>query len=133
MSTVLLGGNVLVALVLADHVHRERCRRWFSGVTTFATCSVTEGTLLRVHMRCARDSSAVAAWKTLAAFHRHPGHQFWGENFSYLELDSTRITGHRQITDSWLVHLARSHSARLATLDEGLAVLWPEVVDLIPV
>jgi uncharacterized protein len=43
------------------------------------------------------------------------------------------IVGHRQVTDAYLAHLARSHSARLVTFDQALAKLHRDVADLIPV
>ena len=46
---------------------RPSRRRWFSrsGPDRFATCPLTQGTLLRVLMRLALDSSASAAWQAL--------------------------------------------------------------------
>ncbi len=131
--TWLLDSNVLVAMTIEDHVHRQRCLRWFQDVTRFATCPVTEGTLLRIHMQQAQDASPAAAWRTLAAWRDHPRHVFWPDNFSYSEIDPTRLTGHWQITDSWLVELARRKGGKLATLDLALSVLWPESAVLIPV
>ncbi|MFZ9937918.1 MAG: TA system VapC family ribonuclease toxin [Luteolibacter sp.] len=131
--TYLLDGNVLVALALRDHPHRGRCLRWFGGIRSFATCPVTEGTLLRVHMQLAEDKSPAAAWRTLDAYRQHPKHVFWPENFSYTEIDPTRLTGHRQVTDAWLADLARRSGGKLATLDEALSALWPDSTLLIPV
>lgn len=133
MTRWLLDGNVLIAMALLHHPHRARCLEWFADIDTFATCPVTEGTLLRIHMQHAADKSSAAAWRTLAAYHAHPKHVFWPENFSYAEIDPTRLTGHRQITDAWLAELARSKSGKLATLDEALSALWPESTLLIPV
>ena len=133
--TWLLDGNVLIAMLLPDHPHHERVHRWLAGIgkDRIATCPVTEGTLLRVFMMLARDPSPRAAWEALASVHAHPKHEFWPENFSYSEINPTRITGHRQITDSWLAELARRKKAKLATLDEALCVLWPKSAFLIPV
>ncbi len=133
--TWLLDGGVLVAWVLVDHPHHGRIRCWLATVAgdRLATCPVTEGTLLRLHMQLARDPSATAAWAVLASIRAHPRHVFWPDNFSYLELDPTRLTGHRQVTDSWLAELSRRRGGRLATLDSGLAVLWPDVATLVPV
>ncbi len=131
--TWLLDANVLIAMAITGHVHRDRCLKWFSGIRSFATCPVTEGTLLRIHPQLAADPSIAAAWRTLEAYHAHPRHVFWPENFSYTEIDSTRLTGHRQITDSWLAELARRKDGKLATLDAALSVLWPESTVLIPV
>jgi len=133
--TWLLDGNVLVATSLPDHEHFDRVHRWLAdiGEDFVATCPVTEGTLLHLHMRYGRDKSAHAAWRALRNIGDHPRHAFWSADFSYTEIDPTRLTGHRQVTDSWLAELARRKGGRLATLDTALSVLWPESVTLIPV
>lgn len=133
--TWLLDGNVLVAWMIADHEHHPRVRRWLLslGDAPLATCSVTEGTLLRLHMRHARDKSSAAAWAALASIRAHPRHVYWNDGFSYAEIDPTRLTGNRQVTDSWLAELARRRSGTLATLDIALSVLWPESTLLVPV
>jgi toxin-antitoxin system PIN domain toxin len=131
----LLDGNALVALVRPGHVHQDRVHRWLVTVRpdVIATCPVTEGTLLRLQMMQGSDPSAVAAWSALAALRTHPRHVFWADNFSYTEITPDRLTGHRQVTDSWLAALAGRKSGKLATLDEALSALWPETVVLIPV
>ncbi len=134
--TWLLDGNVLVAMAFRDHIHRGRCLRWFGTLAPddiFATCPVTEGTLLRLHMQRAVELSAIAAWQALERYRAHPRHVFWPDNFSYTEIAPGRLTGHRQVTESWLAELARRKGGKLATLDTGLAVLWPESVMLVPV
>jgi uncharacterized protein len=132
----LLDGNALVAMSLQDHVFFERTHHWLATLPVsdkIATCPVTEGTLLRVHMQHALDSSPAAAWSALTILHANPRHIFWHENFSYTEMTITRITGHRQITDSWLAELARRKDGKLATLDVALHVLWPDSTVLIPI
>lgn len=133
--TWLLDGNVLVAMTLPDHEHFERVHRWLATVqdAPLATCAVTEGTLLRLHMLHAQDKSPAAAWAALGSIRAHPRHVFWPDGFSYAEIDPTRLTGFRQVTDSWLAALARRRGGRLATLDLALSVLWPESAFLIPV
>jgi hypothetical protein len=131
--TWLLDGNILVAMALAGHPDHDRVRRWRARTANdgMATCPVTEGTLLRLHMQYGKDKSAHAAWAALASIHAHPRHVFWPENFSYTEIDPIRLTGHRQITDSWLAELARRKGGKLATLDAALSVLWPDSTILI--
>ena len=131
----LLDGNVLMSATIPDHPHHDRVHRWLASVKHdgFATCPVTEGTLLRIHMQYAADKSSAAAWGALASIHAHPKHVFWPENFSYTEIAPTRLTGHRQLTDAWLAELARRKGGKLATLDEALSALWPEVTVLVPV
>lgn len=133
--TRLFDGNILIAMVLPEHPHHQRTPRWLASIKKepFATCPITEVTLLRLHMHFARDPCAEEAWATLSALRAHPGHIFWADNFSYSELSSTRLTGHRQITDAWLAELARRRGGRLATLDESLYALWPDVTFLVPV
>ena len=130
--TWLLDGNVLIAMAIEDHPFRKRCVNWFRNIQSFATCPVTEGTLLRMHTMHAADKSIEAAWRTLETYHAHPKHTFWSENFSYIEIAPTRLSGHRQITDSWLAELANRNGGKLATLDEPLSALWPDSVQLIP-
>ncbi|MFM1558019.1 MAG: TA system VapC family ribonuclease toxin [Roseibacillus sp.] len=133
----LLDGNVLVALVVRDHVFHRRCSEWMANVLkrgeSFATCPLTEGTLLRIQMIYDPMRSIAAAWDTLSVIRKIPGHQLWLDNFSYSEVPHEHLQGHRQITDAWLVELARRQQGKLATLDAALATLHPDVVELIPV
>ncbi|HET6975663.1 MAG TPA: TA system VapC family ribonuclease toxin [Pyrinomonadaceae bacterium] len=130
----LLDGNLLVALAIDTHEFHQRAQRWFnSKLEQFATCSITEGTLLRVHMQLAQDRTAAAAWSILEAIHAMPDHVFWNDGFSYREIPFANISGSKQVTDAWLAELARRHGSQLATLDAGLAALHPDISLLIPV
>ena len=129
----LFDGNLLVALAIDTHEFHHRARRWFNSQSEpFATCAITEGTLLRIHMKVARDGSAPAAWSVLEAIHALPDHVFWNDSFSYREVAFTSIAGSKQVTDAWLAELARRHGAKLATLDMALASLHSDVGFLIP-
>ena len=130
--TYLLDGNVLVALVIESHVHHRLAKDWFcQSSEPFATCSVTQGTLLRVHMITAEDKSPAAAWQTLAALEAHPRHQFWDDGFGYRQVAYEKLQGPKQVTDAWLAELARRHSAKLLTLDQALVNLHSDVVVLL--
>ncbi len=129
----LLDGNLLVALTIDSHEFHVRAQRWFDSQTgPFATCAITEGTLLRIHMTVAIASSAAAAWSVLDAIHTMPDHVFWNDGFSYREVSFARLGGSKQVTDAWLAELARRHGAQLATLDTALASLHADVAFLIP-
>lgn len=129
----LLDGNAVVALLINNHPHHERARNWFSTQTgEVLTCSVTEGTYLRLHMQMAADRSAAAAWQSLAEFQRNPEHEFIDDGFSYDQVSTNKLQGHKQVTDAWLAQLARRHGTRLATLDGGLVVEHADVGFLIP-
>ena len=129
----LLDGNVLTALSISSHIHHARALAWFQQMPRrFSTCSVTEGTLLRMHMMSAADDSSTAAWSTLALLRQMNGHEFWNEGFSYEEVKPKGVCGHRQVTDAWLAELARKRGGKLATLDAGLAQVHADVAELIP-
>lgn len=129
--THLLDGNVLVALVLADHTEHERVSRWFADIEgNVASCPITQGTLVRMLVRGGLPGPGAA--RTVALFSAHPRHDFWLDDISYGDLALTGVIGHRQVTDAYLASLARTKHARLATLDRGMAQLHTDVVDLLP-
>jgi toxin-antitoxin system PIN domain toxin len=132
--TWLLDGNVLVALRIDSHIHHDRVHRWFAGLKRdrFATCILTQGTLLRVHMRMADDSSAAAAWQALEGMTSHPKHEWWGDSLNFLAVPHRNLQGSSQVTDAWLAELARQRKGRLATLDSGLATFHSDVAVLLP-
>ena len=122
MSTLLADGNLLIALVVVDHVHHDRAVEWFATEEpTLATCPITEGTLLRFLMR--EGGSASAAIGVLDAIRAAPWHRFWADDIPYEAAQLGGVIGHRQVTDAYLVALARHRGGRVATLDKGLAAL----------
>ena len=132
--TWLLDGNVLVALRLDSHIHHDRVHRWFGTLKhdRFATCVLTQGTLLRVHMKTAVDSSAAAAWQALTEVATHPRHEWWDDSLSFLKVPHRHLQGSAQVTDAWLAELCRRRKGRLATLDSGLVALHSDVAILLP-
>lgn len=128
----LLDGNVLCALAIDSHVHHGAAQKWWgAGTKRFATCSVTQGTLLRVVMATAVDRSATAAWGLLRSIEELPNHEFWDEGFSYSGVPHRHLQGHRQVTDAWLAELARRRNAKLVTFDSGLATLHSDIAERI--
>lgn len=128
----IVDGNILVAYALSGHGDHAKATRWFAGLTErFATSSVTQGTLLRLHMILAFDKSADAAWKALAALEAHPLHEYWSDDLPYRDVSFRQIQGPRQVTDAWLVELARRNGGKVATLDKGLAATYPNDAVLI--
>ncbi|MCU0813057.1 MAG: PIN domain-containing protein [Burkholderiaceae bacterium] len=126
-ATTLLDGNVLVALVTSTHVHHRPAQAWFaSGDHPFATCPITQGTLVRLLMRLG-DLSAGDALAVLAGVTMHPRHRFWADDLDYAQVSLRGLVGHRQVTDAYLAALARRHRGRLATFDAGLAALHADV------
>ncbi|TNC27599.1 TA system VapC family ribonuclease toxin [Amycolatopsis alkalitolerans] len=129
--TTLLDANVLIALVVADHVHHDSAENWFvRSAETFATCPVTQGSLLRLLIR--EGQTAADAQATLGSIGTSDRHEFWPDSISYRDVPMDGVLGHRQVTDSYLAHLARANGGRLATFDQGLAKLHVDVADLLP-
>jgi uncharacterized protein len=131
VPTALLDANVLIALVVDDHVHHRHAEEWFAASGTgFATCPITQGSLMRLLIRGGQTAESARA--VLQGIIGSPRHEFWPDNASYHDIPVAGIIGHRQVTDAYLAHLARSYSARLATFDQALANLHADVADLIP-
>jgi uncharacterized protein len=129
--TVLLDANVLIALLVDDHVHHAAAESWFAGMpANFATCPVTQGSLLRLLVR--EGQSAAAARTVLSQATASPRHEFWPDDVAYTEVPTAGIVGHRQVTDAYLAQLARSRQARLATFDQAMAKLHRDVAELVP-
>ena len=128
--TLLLDANVLIALAFPDHVLAHRARPWFAALDdSFATCPITQGSLMRFLLREGRDASV--ARSVLASFLELPNHVFWPDTIGYEDVRMQGVIGHRQVTDAYLAQLARVNHGRLATFDGGLAALHRDVADLI--
>lgn len=129
--TVLLDTNVLIALIIREHVHHEFADQWLARLDDrFATCPITEGGFIRMALRQGQSSETAAAF--LSAVADDPHHEFWSDHLPFKDMVMTGVIGHRQVTDAYLAHLARSRADRLATFDQGFAKTHPDVVDLIP-
>jgi toxin-antitoxin system PIN domain toxin len=128
--TVLLDGNVLVALVVAEHVHHDAVAEWFTeDDRPFATTPSTQGTLLRFLLRAgvrARDGATVLDGVT-----SHERHVFWPDEAPYSIRMLRGVVGHRMVTDAYLAERARDQGGRLATLDRGMAAAHEDVAELI--
>jgi toxin-antitoxin system PIN domain toxin len=129
--TVLLDANVLIALLVDDHVHHAPAETWFvSLVGSFATCPITQGSLMRLLMR--QGQAAETARAVIAGVAADPRHEFWPDDVAYTDVRTAGVIGHRQVTDAYLAQLARRRAARLATFDQALAALHADVTDLVP-
>lgn len=131
-APVLLDGNVLVAMAYPPHLHHAAARAWFlRRQGPFATCPITQGTLLRMLLNFGAVPGTADAVAVLHGFAAHPRHRFWPDDFHYGQVDWKGVMGHKQVTDAYLATLARRNGGRLATFDQGLAALHPDVVELI--
>ncbi|MGD9597682.1 MAG: TA system VapC family ribonuclease toxin [Steroidobacteraceae bacterium] len=124
-------GNVLIALAYPPHVHHAAARQWFrrhDGL--FASCPLTQGTLVRMLLNFRAVPRTEDAVGILRGFVEHPRHRFWPDTLGYLQIDWKGVIGHNQVTDAYLVTLARKHGGHLVTFDQGLVALHPDVARL---
>jgi uncharacterized protein len=130
VTRFLLDVNVLIALVDPAHVQHDRAHEWFArvGRERFSTCPITENGLLRIvgHPKYPNSpGSPGAAMAALIALRTMPGHEFWADTLSIADgsqVDALLLSSHAQVTDTYLLALARAHGGRLATLDRRLVV-----------
>lgn len=133
-SAYLLDVNLLIALVDPAHVQHEVAHDWFAqrGRRAWASCPTTENALLRIlgDPRYPNSPGTPAAVATvLAGLRALPGHVFWPDDISLLDpahVDPSRLLHPTQVTDTYLLALARAHGGQLATLDRKL------VADAVP-
>ncbi|PST18968.1 VapC toxin family PIN domain ribonuclease [Rhizobium sp. JAB6] len=127
--TFLLDINVLIALFDPSHVAHDIAHDWFHslGSDSWATCPLTENGVVRIlsqsnYPNSPGPPSAVAL--LVSQLRGLPGHQFWADDVSLLDeslVDSTRLLTPGQITDTYLLALAKFHNGQLATLDRRLS------------
>lgn len=129
----LLDLNLLLALAWPSHVHHDVVHAWFEREASpgWATCPLTQPGFVRLSSNPAFTSDAVSppeALSLLQAITGMDGHEFWPDDVDRVSAsfaDGLRITGQRQVTDAYLLSLARERSGCLATLDRQVGRLLP--------
>ncbi len=127
----LIDVNLLFAIHQPGHSHFVTATRWFTtmGCTSFATCPITQAGLLRLltqHIADASPFSLQEAREALAHLTDLPGHSYWQDRPDFLTVTAkfySKLQGHRQITDAYLLGLAIHNRGKLATLDRGILQL----------
>lgn len=128
--TYLLDVNVLIALIDPAHVAHDDAHVWFSnkGNASWASCPITENAVVRILSNAKYPNSpgspavVVGIVEQLRAL---PGHSFWAEDFSLVgsdAIDTSRILTSAQVTDTYLLTLAKVRGGQLATFDRRLSV-----------
>lgn len=123
--TFLLDANVLIALCFPEHIHFPTASAWLQENPSFAVCPFTEGALVRFIVRSYAEG-AKRSEELLLRLSAEPGYEFWSADIPFRHAHLARITGHKQVTDAYLVALAQAHGGSLATLDRALTVVHPE-------
>lgn len=127
MTRALLDVNVLIALFDSDHVDHVRVRRWLDAeiVHGWASCAITQNGFVRIvsHPRYPHPLSPAQAIRSLARAADTDLHEYWPCSVSLLDdtvVDRSRLLGHRQVTDAYLLALAVAAGGRFVTLDQSV-------------
>lgn len=125
----LLDVNVLIALLDAGHVHHGLAMSWLEKDIRhgWASCPLTQNGCIRIMSQPKYPGSLAAAQVAdrLAEAANSPDHEFWPADVNMLSegvFDWTRVLGHRQVTDVYLLALAVHHGGRFVTLDRRIAL-----------
>ncbi len=124
----LLDVNLLIALFDPDHIHHELAHDWFADnrLRGWATCPLTENGFLRVLSNPAYGSPLTVVSglvERLRTFCAAPEHQFWPDDISLRDrklFTQSALVTRRQLTDVYLLGLAKGHAGTLATFDRTI-------------
>lgn len=123
----LLGVNVLVALLDADHSLPAPAMEWFAiqAPRGWASCPITQNGCLRImsHPSYPNTLPAGAIMQRLAEAMSTGAHEFWPDDISLLDeqlVDPLRMHGPRQLTDLYVLALAVRRARRFATFDHAI-------------
>jgi uncharacterized protein len=135
----LLDVNVLVALFVPEHQHHNLAIDWFTSQAVgekWATCAVTELGVIRV---CAQLPGRpwppeATADRLLLLTAARTEYEFWPDAIPPATMAEVRTASTaKQITDRYLLGLARRHGGRVVTFDRALAAMGgDDVVCLLP-
>jgi uncharacterized protein len=123
----LLDVNVLVALLIPEHQHHTFALKWFSSEAAaggWATCAVTELGVIRVCAQLPGGSwpPEATADRLLLLTTSNREYAWWADAVSPAVLPEVRSAATaKQVTDRYLLGLARRNGGRVVTFDRALA------------
>ncbi len=106
----------------------DSAHEWFArtGKRAWATCPLTQNGVVRIVGNVRYPSSPgtpAAVAELLGPLLKHSGHEFWPDDISLLDpskVRPARLLDSSQVTDTYLLALAVSHSGKLATFDKQI-------------
>jgi toxin-antitoxin system PIN domain toxin len=127
----LLDVNVLLALLDSDHVDHHRASEWLDSEITagWASCAITQNGFVRIISQ-PRYPSPVSPMEAMGLLSRAcdtAHHTFWPCDVSVLDrqvIDRSRLHGPRQVTEAYLLALAKAHQGRFVTFDHAVSLEW---------
>jgi toxin-antitoxin system PIN domain toxin len=129
VSRALLDINVLLALLDSDHIDHSRAHAWLNREIDagWASCAITQNGFVRVISQ-PRYPSPVSPTQAIGLLGGACGtthHAYWPCDLSILDeriMDRSRLHGPRQVTDAYLLALARANGGRFATFDQSVPI-----------
>jgi len=126
----LLDVNVWIALLDEAHVHHPTALAFIEQKELkIATCTLVENGVIRVLNLPGYSKFGPVGFdkvsNKLSEICRSLDHEFWPDNLSLRTpglIDWSRVLGHNQITDIYLLALAKAHQGCLSTLDHRVAL-----------
>ncbi len=123
----LLDVNVLIALIDPAHKFHRTAKAWAlkRGGLGWASCPLTQNGCIRIISQPAYQQPVPLqeAIQTLQTLCQSPKHQFWPDDLSLLDaaaFNHSKIHGHRQLTDLYLLGLAVKHQGCLVSFDGAI-------------
>jgi toxin-antitoxin system PIN domain toxin len=127
-ARVLLDVNVLIALLDDAHVFSRKANEWLDAEPRrIATSPVVENGVIRIMSAPSYSMTHRATPEQVAeglrALTEGLDHEFWPDEVSLLDetvVDFSRLHGHRQVTDAYLLALAVRRGGALASFDTAI-------------
>lgn len=123
----LLDVNVLIALIDPAHKFHRTARAWAleHARSGWASCPLTQNGCIRIISQPSYQPPAPlqVAIQTLQKLCQSSRHEFWPADLSLLDstaFDHSKIHGHRQLTDLYLLALAVKHRGCLVSFDGAI-------------
>jgi uncharacterized protein len=127
----LLDVNVVIALTESRHDDFELAQEWFAslGNESWGVCPLTEIGFVRITTNPSfvpRSRTQEDATYILQELATCPGYRYWPLTGSWTALTApfaSRITGHQQVTDAYLLGMAIKEDGILVTFDKAIRYL----------
>lgn len=120
--------NILIALLDENHIHHRRATRWFlaEAQNDWLSSPTTQNGVIRVMSGSKYGPTSfppAAVMEQLRTLMEETAHTFVADDATLLDprsIDQAGLRHSKQITDTYLLTLAVSHRAHLATMDDRL-------------
>lgn len=123
----LLDVNVLIALIDPAHAFHRTAKEWALAYASqgWASCPITQNGCIRIisQPNYTQPVPIQQALQTLQSICQSALHHFWPDDVSLLDahaFDHSKIHGHRQLTDMYLLALAVKHQGCFVSFDKAI-------------